>query len=69
MINLNQMELTLDNAKLVHAPRRTRRFARAAWWFEQMHQAVERATAPAMTVPAPRPQQVCLSLAPGRVRR
>ncbi len=66
MINLQQMELTLDNARPVHAPRRPRRFARATWWFEQMHQAVERATAPAMSVPAPRPQQGCLSLAPRR---
>ncbi|MBI3874965.1 MAG: hypothetical protein HY300_03180 [Verrucomicrobia bacterium] len=66
MINLQQMELTLDNAKLAHAPRRQRRMARASWWFEQMHLAVERATSPSLSVPPPRPQQGCLSLASRR---
>jgi hypothetical protein len=61
------MELDFDNSpRMPRAGRRPRRVACAAWWFEQMHLAVERATAWRPAVPPPRPEQCAFTLAPGK---
>ena len=61
------MELVFDNSHLLPRPgRRVRRLRCAAWWFEQMHLAVERAapwTKPAL---APRAHQDSLRLPPAK---
>ena len=55
-----QMELGLANGpRLTPATRRQRRLQRAAWWFDQMRQAADRAF-DWPTPPAPRPEQTWL---------
>ena len=63
----NQLEIPLNAAANCRprprpaAPRRVR----AAWWFSQMHQVVDRAI-DWSAAPRPRPEQLPLTLARGR---
>jgi hypothetical protein len=63
----SQLELGLETPALRHGTinARPRRLARARWWFQQMHAAVDRA----MTwseAPTPRPEQISLTLVRAR---
>jgi len=63
----SQLELTFEAPALRqgHVGTRSRRLARARWWFQQMHAAVDRA----MTWsdgPAARPEQISLTLVRAR---
>lgn len=61
-----QMELGFANGtRLTPATRRQRRMQRAAWWFDQMRQAVDHAF-DWSTPPLPRPEQTWL---PGTRRK
>lgn len=65
MIPRHQMELVFDNSHLLPKPgHRARRLRSAAWWFEQMHRAVDRATPWGKPAFVPRPHQDSLSLPP-----
>ena len=59
-----QLELSLEvpNLKLTHVDQRSRRLAKARWWFAQMHTVVDRAF-DWSTPPAPEPEQIRLTLA------
>ncbi len=61
---MNQLELTFGTSALPlgRLEQRSRRLARARWWFEQMHAAVDRALDGPAPVPPP-PRQTGLELA------
>ena len=61
-----QLEMQFDNsARLAPAQLSRRRRLRARWWFQQMHVMVDRAF-DWSTAPAPRPEQISLTLAKAR---
>ena len=61
-MTIEQLELSLDGAKPVTAPRqRESRRARAAWWFAQMRRLVN-AAIDWNVAPQPRPAQAWLEL-------
>jgi hypothetical protein len=65
-MNKEQLELGFNAAQNLPLPARPpRRLTRARWWFEQMHSVVDRAF-DWSAAPAPRPEQIYLTLARGR---
>ena len=62
----DQLELGLENPEQTRPlPPAGLRRSRARWWFERMHEVVDRAF-DWRSVPAARPEQVQLALAEGR---
>ena len=65
-MNKEQMELSFNAAQnLSPVARPPRRLSRARWWFDQMHAVVDHAF-DWSSAPAPRPEQIYLTLARGR---
>lgn len=65
-MNKEQLELGFTAAQNRPLPvRPQRRLTRARWWFEQMHSVVDRAFDWSSS-PAPRPEQIYLTLVRGR---
>jgi hypothetical protein len=62
-----QLELSFNasEVKLIRMNPRHHRLARARWWFDQMHEVVDRAF-DWSTGPAPRPEQIGLALIKAR---
>jgi hypothetical protein len=58
-----QLELTFEapTMRIGRMEQRNGRLARARWWFDQMHEVVDRAF-DWSTAPAPPPEQTCLTL-------
>lgn len=66
MISRQQMEMSFDgHVSFVPAVRRSSRFNRARWWFNQMHALVDQAIDWKPAPPA-RPEQIYLTLARNR---
>jgi hypothetical protein len=63
----SQLELSFEAPALRHGNMnvRSRRLARARWWFQQMHATVDRALDWSET-PAARPEQISLTLVRAR---
>lgn len=59
-----QLELGLNRPteEIARRNHSNRRLGRARWWFEQMHAVVDKAI-DWSAAPAPRPVQICLTLA------